>query len=101
MVCAGAVSRTTAGSHPGILQQLGPVKAASLRVASRVVNAIRAGNPVSTCQELAGVSVILISAPDADLESLILEISSSGLQWKQKTLLLADSQFDSTVLVPL
>jgi len=98
MVCAGAVSRTTAGTHPRILQHLGPVKAASLRVASRAVNAIRAGTPVSTYQELGAVSVILISAPDAEIEALVAEFANSGLRWKQKTVLLADSQFDSAVL---
>src|SRR5512133_612805 len=101
MVCAGAVSRTTVGTHPGILQQLGPVKAASLRVASRAVNAMRAGTAVSTYQELAEVSVILISAPDAEIELIIGQLATAGLRFRHKVILLADSEFDSGALLAL
>jgi hypothetical protein len=101
MVCAGAVSQTTAGTHPAILDRLGPVKAASLRVASRAANAIRAGTPVAVYEDLAPVSTILISVPDAEVQGITAELAAASLRWKNKTVVLADSQFDSAVLEPL
>src|SRR5689334_25335584 len=101
MVCAGAVSRTIAGTHPTILDRLGPVKAASLRVASRAANTMRAGIPVSTYEDLATAQAILISAPDSEAPSIIADFAKATLRWKHKVIILADSQLDVSILRPV
>jgi hypothetical protein len=65
--------------------QLGPVKAPSLRVASRMSNTLRAGHPVSDYQEFDGCELILIAVPDDLLAFVIAELSAALFSWQQKT----------------
>jgi predicted short-subunit dehydrogenase-like oxidoreductase (DUF2520 family) len=95
LVCAGATSRSEIAKLPHLAEQLGPVKSFSLRVASRAVNAMRAGYPVSTYEELDCADSIIISAPDSHTPHLITELGSARMRWKKKSVVLCNSTFES------
>jgi hypothetical protein len=64
--------------------QLGPVKAPSLRVASRIANSLRAGHPVVDYEEFEDCELILISVPDPMLAQIIGELSGALNSWREK-----------------
>lgn len=65
---------------------LGPVKAPSLRVASRISNSLRAGHPVSDYHQIEACELILVSVPDEMLASILAEMTASLESWRNKTL---------------
>jgi hypothetical protein len=69
-----ALSPITRMRHLG--PQLGPVKAPSLRVASRIANSLRAGHPVSGYDEFEQCELILISVPDDALASVLSDLGA-------------------------
>jgi predicted short-subunit dehydrogenase-like oxidoreductase (DUF2520 family) len=71
--------------------RLGPVKAPSLRVASRISNSLRAGHPVADYQEFEQCGLILISMPDSLLPKLVVELSSQPLTWSNKAVVLCSA----------
>ncbi|MGH9630429.1 MAG: hypothetical protein ACRD7E_19120, partial [Bryobacteraceae bacterium] len=101
LVCAGPISRTGLARLPRLAGQLGPVKAGSLRVASRVVNSLGGGSPVESYEELANSRLILLSLPLAQLGKTEMELAASGLQWAEKSVALYDSPVESTELTRL
>ena len=74
---------------------LGPVKARSYRQASRIANALRAGFPVHDYEELAPARLILISAPDAELASVVSGLAKARLRWARKSVLLCGNGQES------
>jgi hypothetical protein len=64
--------------------KLGPVKAPSLRLASRIANSLRAGHPVSNYDEFDDCDLILISVPDEMLASVLEELPDSVASWREK-----------------
>jgi hypothetical protein len=82
-------------------ESLGPVKAPSLRVASRIANTLRTGYPVPDYQLFEQCSVILISVPDKSVESTVAELSSSSITWARKAVVLYSSTLDAGKLSPL
>lgn len=80
---------------------LGPVKAPSLRVASRIANTLRTGYPVSDYQHFEQCRLILISVPDDSAGSTIAELSAYPLTWTMKTVVLCSSALDCAELSPL
>ena len=80
---------------------LGPVKAPSLRVASRIVNTLRAGYPVAHYQHFEQCSLILISVPDGSVKSTIAELSAIPLTWSRKVVVLCSSTLGSEELASL
>jgi hypothetical protein len=64
--------------------QLGPVKAPSLRVASRIANSLRSGHPVATYEEFENCDLILISVPDPLLATMIGELATGLSTWREK-----------------
>jgi hypothetical protein len=85
LIGAGKFSRSPITRMRNLDTQLGPVKAPSLRVASRMSNNLRAGHPVSDYQEFDSCELILISVPDDLLASVIAELTASLSSWQQKT----------------
>ncbi|MDQ6759500.1 MAG: hypothetical protein M3Z32_06485 [Acidobacteriota bacterium] len=80
---------------------LGPVKAPSLRVASRIANTLRTGYPVPEYQQLEQCSLILISVPDKAVMNIVAELASHPLTWARKTVILCSSVLGSEKLSPL
>jgi predicted short-subunit dehydrogenase-like oxidoreductase (DUF2520 family) len=96
---AGPVARSPLARHlPG---RLGPVKSASLRLASRIVNSLRAGYPVKTYSDFRGCRVVLCIAPDAAVPAIVEELSAAPLEWRNCAVLLCDSTLDSAALARL
>ncbi len=79
--------------------QLGPVKASSLRLASRIANSLGAGHPVKEYRELDTARLILIAVPPSAIGSVIAELAASTVSWpgKSAVLLSADAASDSLV----
>lgn len=80
---------------------LGPVKASSFRLASRLVRSLHAGFPVRDYSGLQGCRTVLILAPDPKLPAIVQELALEGPRWRGVTFLLCDSVLESTVLLPL
>ncbi|MCP5114094.1 MAG: DUF2520 domain-containing protein [bacterium] len=84
-----------------VADRLGPVKAQSFRLASRIANSIHAGYPVHTAEELASAKVVLICAPDSRTPHLVTELASTRPAWQRRTILLCCNTLGSAALAPL
>ncbi len=98
LVCAGTISRAEITRVPNLISHLGPIKAASMRVASRAANTFRAGYAVQTYEDLNEAPLILISAPGDRAPELIEDMSQAELNWPRKTVVLTGSSLDSNAL---
>lgn len=99
LIAAGPISPALA-RLPGLHTQLGPVTAASLRVASRIANQLKAGQP-ARINEMGAASMLFVSGPDASLPSLLELARTSDLDWNKRALVLLDSRMDSKDLADL
>lgn len=81
--------------------QLGPVKASSLRVASRISNTLRAGFPVAHVDSFADYALIALSVPDRIILGCIEELERSTLDWQGRVLIIGDTPRDSSVCAGL
>ena len=79
---------------------LGPVAAASLRVASRLANRLKAG-AAGLPGSLQQSELILITGPEAAFPELLHLALSSGIDWHGRTAILLDFRRDSADLAPL
>lgn len=100
LVGAGKISPALAKLH-GLNSLLGPVKASSLRVASRIANQIRAGRPVSSWAEMATCSLILFSVPDEAIPEAMKSAASAPVNWHGKSLVLFGSGMESSDMTEL
>src|ERR1043166_4174842 len=87
LIAAGAVNSSFIGRLPGKARSLGPVAGVSYRVASRIANSLRAGYAARFVHELNAVRLILFHSSDAQHDTLIDLLKSSGIQWPGKSLL--------------
>ncbi len=94
LISAGGVAQSFLVRLPILLAGVGPVKAASFRVARRLTNALQAGHAVEQYSELEKCRVIWVAVPDAALDrvarDLVVEIVMSG-----KMIVLCGSDFAS------
>lgn len=72
-------------------ERLGPVKAPSVRVASRFANALRAGHPVIDYQEFEDCGLVLISVPDSMVPDIVAELLSQPFTWANKAVVLCSA----------
>ncbi|MFL6448885.1 MAG: hypothetical protein ACJ746_14540 [Bryobacteraceae bacterium] len=86
---------------PSIIQELGPVKSSSIRVARRHSNQIRAGYPVAEYQELHAANLILMKLPDSSVARVVDELCASDLPLRAQGFALCETWFDSGALEPL
>ena len=100
LVGAGKISPALAKLH-GLSSLLGPVKASSLRVASRIVNQLRAGRPVASWPELAECSIILVSIPDDEIPAVLQSATVAPVTWHNKAVVLFGSGLESSDLSEL
>ena len=77
---------------------LGPVKASSYRLASRIANTIRAGHPVKDYGEFDACQVVLLCVPDEALPDVIVELCSAGISWLGKSVVLCSAGLGSGYL---
>ncbi len=100
LLAEGQLSRSFLSRLPHLRDRLGPVKAASPRVASRIVNTLGAGRPAPDYASLAGCRAILIYVPGPRLKE-IQEQMLAAAPWRNKVALLCDAALSSSVLAPL
>jgi hypothetical protein len=101
LLATGKLMRSFVVSAPGFRERIGPVKASSLRVASRITNTLQAGFPVADCAEIGGCPAIFICVPDEALPRVMLELADSPLDWAGRTVVLVDSIHTSESLGPV
>src|SRR6476620_4493148 len=86
---------------PSIVQELGPVKSGSIRVARRHSNQIRAGYPVADYRELHSANLILLKVSDSSVARVVDELCASDLPMKGVGFALCESWLPSDALQPL
>lgn len=94
LIGAGGVSRTFLARMPVLLSSIGPVKAASFRVARRIANSLRAGDAVMSYDGLAPCDLIWIAVPDSGLDRVSRELAAAT-PIKGKIAVLCGSSRDS------
>jgi signal transduction histidine kinase len=85
---------------PNLHVHLGPVAAATLRVASRLANRLKAGIAVQP-ECLGAAELIIITGPEVDFPDLLRLALSAGIDWKGRTAILLDFRRDASDLQPL
>ncbi|NUN00557.1 MAG: DUF2520 domain-containing protein [Bryobacteraceae bacterium] len=96
LVGSGQLTRCCVAAFlPG---KLGPVKASSYRLASRMVNALKAGYAVKSYEELDECRLILVCVHDRNLACTVEELARSDINWLGKSVLLCDSWMGSDEL---
>lgn len=98
LVAAGSIRRSFLGRIPLLASQLGPVKAPSYRVASRIVNSLRAGYAVADYRAFETCHVILVSVPEPLLEPTLEGLPEACPEWKNKSVVLCGSWRESGCL---
>jgi hypothetical protein len=83
---------------PGFVEHIGWVKAPSYRLASRAVNALRAGIAVQTYEELNPASLILVSVPREIEDHVIGELAATPLNWHGRAVVVLDTCKESSQL---
>ncbi len=101
LVAGGQVSRSFLVRLPRLCERIGPVKGASTRVASRVVNAIHAGFPVQDFKSVTGARIVAIHVPCDGLRPALDQMLAASADWHGKTVLLCDPALSSLALAPL
>jgi predicted short-subunit dehydrogenase-like oxidoreductase (DUF2520 family) len=92
LIAAGPVSPALA-RLPDLHTQLGPVAAASLRVASRIANQLKAGQP-ARIEQMQSASLVLVSGPEGSISSLLDLARSAPWDWQSKALVLLDTRLE-------
>ena len=85
---------------PNLNAHLGPVVSATLRVASRLANRLKAGTAVPP-EQLGNADLILVSGPEADFDALLALALHPDINWAGRTVLFLDFHHDSSDLAPL
>lgn len=86
---------------PSVVQELGPVKSSSVRVARRHSNQIRAGYPIADYRELHTADLILIKLADPSVSRVVEELCASDLPLKGLSFALCESWLPTQALGPL
>jgi hypothetical protein len=92
LIAAGPVSPALA-RLPDLHTQLGPVAAASVRVASRIANQLKAGQP-TRIEQLQSTSLLLVSGPESAIPALLNLARDAPWEWQNKTLVLLDTRLE-------
>jgi predicted short-subunit dehydrogenase-like oxidoreductase (DUF2520 family) len=77
LIGAGGVNRTFLARMPVLMARMGPVKAASFRVARRIANTLRAGEAVTNYAALEKCNLIWIAVPDAGLDRVSRDLAAA------------------------
>ena len=98
LVSAGNLTDSPLTRFWGLPARLGPVKAFSLRIASRMSNTLRAGHPVKTYDEFDDCSLVLLCLPDDAVPATVAELANSGVSWNNKAAVLCSTYLDGREL---
>jgi hypothetical protein len=98
LIAGGKISGSPLARFWLLSEMLGPVKASSFRLASRIANSLRAGHPVKDYREFDACYLILICVPDDALAGVVAELCSAGISWRGKSVVLCSAWRDSSEL---
>ena len=98
LVGAGAVATGLLGRLPERARLIGPVVGVSFRVASRIVNSLRAGEAVRSIAELDRARIILLSGSPAFLPELFAILSSPEWSLDGRTIICCDCDPEASLL---
>jgi predicted short-subunit dehydrogenase-like oxidoreductase (DUF2520 family) len=101
LIGAGKLTDSSLARFWLLSEMLGPVKASSFRLASRIANHLRAGYPVKDYSELDACRTILICVPDRALKSVVAELCAAPIRWNGKAVVVCSAWLDSAELIPL
>jgi predicted short-subunit dehydrogenase-like oxidoreductase (DUF2520 family) len=101
LIAAGKFSESPITGFARLADQLGPVKAPSFRLASRISNHLKVGHPVPDFSEFKFARVVLLAAPDDALDRTLAELAAAEVPWRGKSVLLCSARRDSLALRPL
>src|SRR5581483_4492136 len=94
LLAAGNAAASPLLRNNSVRTSLGPVKCVSLRVASRLVNGLRAGHPVDDFAEIDDCRLILAVGPHARMADLVAELRDAPLKLSNKSLVICgDGRF--------
>jgi hypothetical protein len=96
---AGAVGKSLIGNLK--LSDFGPVAGVSFRVASRIANALRTGQPARGPADLNASRTILFHSPADQIPALMQMLLSDQIEWKGKALIVCDCEVDAPLLTQL
>ena len=101
LVIEGNATSSTVLRISRLVKNLGPVKSATVRVARRLSNALRAGYAVEQYEDLQAANLIFLRFPDAAVARIVQEVCASELVLKDMSFVLCESWLTSDVLYPL
>jgi predicted short-subunit dehydrogenase-like oxidoreductase (DUF2520 family) len=101
LVVEGSSTNSALLRLPTLSEELGPVKSATVRVARRLSNFLKAGYAVAQYEDLQAARLILLRVPDSAVVRVVGEICRSELLFKNLSFLLCASWLPSDVLQPL
>jgi hypothetical protein len=101
LVCAGPVNRGSLTSLPGISEQLRWIKTGHVSSTTRAVNTLGCGAAVREYSEISGAEIVLVKAPEHAAAELVSEMADAALDWTGRTVVLVDTDLDSTALARL
>jgi hypothetical protein len=83
---------------PRLADSLGPVKAVTLRVASRIANQLRAGYPVYEYSDLEVCPLIVLNVSEKAISSIAQELTEGIADWRGRAAVLWNTPVPSTRL---
>ena len=86
---------------PFLEEALGPVRSTSFRLARRIVNILGAGHAVDDLSTFHEANLVLLALPEMQVACVVDDLVKAPFSWKNKTVVLCDSQMDSGVLSKL
>ncbi len=101
LIGAGNLTDSSLSRFRLLSELLGPVKASSYRLASRIANQLRAGHPVKDFSEFDRCRLILIAVPDQTAKRFVAELSAARISWPGKAVVLCSTWLDSMELYGL
>jgi hypothetical protein len=91
LIVEGNSTRSAILSCSRISEEIGPIKSASVRLARRASNQLRAGYAVKTYEELQAAKLILIRVPDTSVARIANELCHAELPFPTLSFVLCES----------
>jgi predicted short-subunit dehydrogenase-like oxidoreductase (DUF2520 family) len=92
---AGAAARTVLVEMRVLRRELGPIAAATIKVAARIANVMEMGYAVRDLADFDECEVILVCAPDTGLDRAVEILREAAISWHSKTILFCVSDVAS------
>lgn len=86
---------------PTVVEELGPVKSSTLRVARRLSNMLHAGYAVAEYEELQAARLVMLRVPDSAVPRIVDELCSSGLDFRGTSFVLCETWLTAETLESL